>query len=153
MGYGLVFTEKEVPVGMHVHLYMNGSDKPEEMDGVPMEFRCMIGGVPARTKIYHMENGRPVAGLEGFADGARFSPSQIFSPEDAPVGGEFAVYVEGERMRATPRIDGDPKFALPVRVRKKEDGRLVGSNGYIYQLWQREVALPDNAQLARVSIK
>ena len=144
-----MLTERQVPVGMYVNLFMPGRDAPEEIDGEVMRLRAMMGGVPSRVKLYHMKDNMPIAGLEGFVEEARFSPAEVYSPQDAPVGQEYAIYLHGERMKATQNRDGGS--LEPVRVKKAEDGRLLGSNGYLYQYWNREVPLPDDAQLARVS--
>ena len=145
----IMLTEKQVPAGMYVNLFMPERDVPEEMDGKVMRFRAMVGGIPSRVKLYHMEDDVPIVGLEGFVEGARFSLEEVYSPQNAPVGKEYVVYLRGERMKATrDRDGGDLRL---VRVKKTEDGKLLGSNGLLYQYWMAEVPLSDNAQLVSVS--
>lgn len=156
MGERIILTERQVPVGARVNLYMPKNNEPEKMDGETMILRAMIGGVPARKKLYHLgEEDKILAGLEGFVEGTRFSPAEAYTPQDAPVGGKYAVYVNGRRMRKrySVLIDGkweSQKHLEPVLVRKEEDGRLVGSNSYLYQWWMKEIPLPDGAQLVRI---
>lgn len=113
----------------------------------------MFGGVPARVKLYHMVDDMPVAGFEGFREDITFSPAEVYSPQDAPVGQDYAVYLHGERVKATQFKEEPgkhPGSLLPVRVRRAEDGRFLGSAGYLYQHWMREVPLTDDVQLATI---
>lgn len=94
----LMLTEKEVPLRAEVQLYTPGNDVPEYVDENPIVFRAMLGGIPHRKKLYHIVDGKPVAGLEGFADGMRFSPVKVYNQGNAPTGRRYAVFENGKRM-------------------------------------------------------
>ena len=125
----IMLSEKEVPLGARVHLYMSGSDVPEQMDGQPIVLRARLGGAPHRKKLYHMEGDRYVAGLEGFLEDIRFSPEQVYSPQDAPIGGKYAVFQDGKRL-SKEYIEG---HSIPYQVVKGHEGELVFSNTFPFQ--------------------
>ena len=130
----LMLSEREVPVGAKVRIHLPGEDKPDEVDGTPVVFLALYGGVPMRKKLYQVPGGIQVSeggsvrasGLEGFVEDVRFSPVQTYSPKDAPVGGKYAVFEDGQRMRKEFR-GGD---LLLYEVAKGYEGELVFSNAF-----------------------
>ncbi|KHO47390.1 MAG: hypothetical protein QT00_C0002G0042 [archaeon GW2011_AR5] len=89
---------QELPIGVDAHIFVSGNDHPEAYEGSPMVFRALYGGVPMRRKVYHMENGKPVAGFEGFKDGVTVSPAELYTLQDAPSGRRYVPFADGKRL-------------------------------------------------------
>ncbi len=48
----LLISEGEVPIGAKVHIHLPGRDNPDEVNGSPVVFLALYGGVPMRKKLY-----------------------------------------------------------------------------------------------------
>lgn len=97
----ILLPAKEVPLGIRVNLYMPGMTIPEMEEGTPMVFRPLLGGIPQERKIYRIRDETSMTGferfsLDGFIEGARFSPEATYSPTDAPVGSKYIVFIDNK---------------------------------------------------------
>ena len=129
----LLLKQDEVPMGARVHVYLPGEGKPH---GDPDVFQVLSGGVPQRRKFYPFPEGVQVSenyvlsmGIEGWIDTVRFSPTQVYTPEIAPVGGKYAVFENGQRMRRELR-SGD---YLLLQVAKGYQGEFILSNVFPFE--------------------
>lgn len=133
---------------MLVRVCAPGTETPEtDGDGAPLPpLKLLIGGVPARTKWYPFDpvNGDILSGgfeRDAIRDGALLIPVETFSTDNAPFRKEFAVFVNGERLKY-------PDYPeLFVVVAKATDGRIVSFNGRAYDHCLREFKLPKGAIL------
>lgn len=150
---GLLLTEGQVWPGMRVALCLEGKDQVEiDETGNPLVLDALVGGVPARKKLYPVKGGitqhpggaLTASPLEGFRPDVRFMPVEVFQPGEVPAETEFAVYREGQCLK----YDGSRNHII---VKSDERGRLVSNNGYEYRYWQREYAVPTDALLVPIS--
>ena len=122
----LVLTAGQVPVGATVYICETGTSDPIKVEGgllPPVKKR--IGGVdPLGVRFYpvaQMERGGSGRSLsvQGYIDvpaTTRFTPVEVFGPDDAPAGTVYAVFVNGERL-----MHGDSH----VQVYKDADGYFI----------------------------
>lgn len=139
-----------VPVGMLAYVCAPGTKTPEtDHSGALLPpLKLLFGGVPMRAKWYIFDparKGMPSGGFEydAIRADAHFTPVETFSEDNAPVRKEYAVFVNGERLK----YDDYPKEF--VKVATATDGRVVSFNGYAYNHWLREYNLPKNAVLVQ----
>ena len=163
----LLLQEAQVHTGMIVALALAGNTEPEVDEHGPLLLIALMGGVaPMRKRLYALK-GRPplfqktpegwvaqpltdeplhpdvTDGMEGFAEQVRFMPIYTFTPTNAPHNMEFVVYVNGERLKY-------PSGQRYVYVRTTVDGKILSHNGYEYDFWEQEYALPENAVLVPI---
>jgi len=150
---GLLLTEGQVWPGMRVALCLEGKDKVEvDETGDPLILDALVGGVPARTKLYPVKGGitqhpggaLTASPLEGFRPEVRFMPVEVFHPDEVPAKTVFAVYREGQCLK----YDGSRNHII---VKSDEGGRLQSNNGYEYRFWQREYTVPEGSLLVPIS--
>jgi len=115
--------EEQVPLGTRVHVWRYGAEEPDIIDGSPVIFRRLVGGVPQRPKMYLLRDGSAICGYEGLSiEGVEgdvtFSPAESYSPSDAPVGRRYAVLKEDGREV----MIGDETKRWPLKVTRGEDG-------------------------------
>ena len=105
----------------------------------------LAGGVPIRRKWYpcDLDGNNLSAGFEfdAMRKGVRFVPAKAYSPIDAPLNSEFAVFIDSKRItyEKYPRSN--------VEVTKLPDGTFMSVCGYAYDHWLRRYSLPKNAGL------
>lgn len=132
---GLLLTEQQVWAGMRVAIVLDGHDQIEiDEQGAPLLLDALMGGVPHRLKFYPVEGGivrtgnekdslQVATGMEDFRSDVRFMPTEVYTPAEAPVGSDFAVFKDGNVVRYGTR----PRDrAVVVRIYK--DGRGVFDN-------------------------
>lgn len=146
----LMLKPDQVPAGMLAYVCAPGTNTPETDEGGTQlpPLKLMFGGVPMRAKWYIFDpvnDGVPSGGFEydEIRPGTQFTPVETFSAEYAPVRREYAVFVDGERLK----YDDYPKEFM--KVAKATDGRIVSFNGYAYDHWLRDYKLPDGALLVQ----
>ncbi|MDP3940945.1 MAG: hypothetical protein Q8Q49_01405 [bacterium] len=150
---GLLLSENQVWTGMTVALCLDGKDSVElDAEGEPMVMEALIGGVPARRKLYPIKGGivshaggnvLTAIGLEGFRPDVRFMPVEVFSSEDAPAEREFAVFLSGEALK----YDNSRNSVI---VSTDKSRRVISTNGYEYPSWQRQYPLPEGALMVPI---
>lgn len=159
----LFLTEKQVPVGTTVAIYLDGKNEPESDKYGQMIFKVLYGGIPMRKNFYPVDlikvtpweeiiesNGEKkmvgnsiiATSMSGFKPNIRFVPLQMFTLNDAPVCSEFAIFVEGKLLFYPAPYSDDE-----VSIRTNEEGRLLSNNGYAYDYYMKEYTLPKNAIL------
>lgn len=153
----LLLTETQVPLGAVVFLCALNSDQPAADVGGPFPpMKCLIGGVPARKKFYPagsilIRDGVLMAsGMDSFKPEARFTPTEVFSPNDAPANTRFAVFVDGRWIEYKDLPDMTAYNEL-VRVYKDPDGQFISIGRYAHKNWLRNISLPIQAQLIPVT--
>ncbi|MBI5733428.1 MAG: hypothetical protein HY973_00580 [Candidatus Kerfeldbacteria bacterium] len=168
----LFLTEREVPVGAAVAVYLEGKNEPEELEpGKPMVFRVLFSGVPMRKKFHPVElinlsvlsEDHPdkdfllglgfkigtvlslkATAMHGFNPNVRFSPLQTFTSRNAPPNTGFAVFVDNKRME----YKNSERF---VDLKSDKNGRLISINGYEYDSYLKEFNLAPEAVLVPTS--
>lgn len=142
----LLLVERDVPLGAQVNVFCNGMDKAERIDDKVVVLKAMVGGVPARKKLYHMVDGKPIAGLEGAVEGTYFSPTIVYTPKNAPVDGRYAIFLSGEKM-----LDNEANCGpTPFEVTKRQNGELIVTSRYSLKHYGNKLDLPTDAQLVRL---
>jgi hypothetical protein len=163
----LLLQEAQVHSGMIVALVPPDQTEPAVDEQGPLLLQALMGGIPIHKKFYVL-GGRPqlfqksddgwksepltdqqlgispVQGMEGFNQGVRFQPIYTFGPAVAPRNMQFVVYLDGQRLQY-------PSGKNNVYVRTDAQGHILSHNGYEYDLWQQEYALPHNAVLIPIS--
>src|SRR3989344_6299650 len=141
----LLMQPSEVPVGAVVLPCLPGQDEPD----TEAPLRLLFGGVPMRAKWYpcDLEGNNLSAGCDyaKIADGIRFAPAQAYSTANAPLGQQFAAFVDGVRIK----YEQYPH--RHVEVTKLLDGTFMSVCGVAYDHWLRRYQLPDGAVLVAYS--
>ena len=129
-----MLTEKQVPLSVLVNVYEPEQSEPVVHNGEVLVMVRLLGGIPTRPKFYQIPGGikkvsRSIlaCGAEEMAEGYRFSPVDVYSIEDAPVGDKFVVYENGERKFI------DEKKNYVCDVVKDKDAFYVSSRFPFYQ--------------------
>ncbi len=149
----------DVPHGSTVLLVPPGSDEPAVDERGVFALRSLNNG--RRFRLCPVEDIRAVGDtvtasyIESFVDGVRFTPQDVFTPEEAPVDTDFAVFVNGRRLcyddlPGGEDRRGDPPHLKFVQVTKDDDGKFVSAYGYSYMYgfpFMSEVPLPPDALL------
>jgi hypothetical protein len=146
----LLLKPDQVPAGMLAYVCAPGTNTPEtDDDGTKLPpLKLLFGGVPIRAKWYIFDpakDGVPSGGFEydAIRPDSQFTPVETFSADYAPVRREYAVFVDGERLKYS---DYPKEF---VKVAKATNEQIVSFNGLAYNHWLREYKLPDGAILVQ----
>ncbi|MBI4163521.1 MAG: hypothetical protein HY512_01545 [Candidatus Aenigmarchaeota archaeon] len=123
--------EEQIPLGVRVHIWRYGAGAPDVVDGSPVVFRRLLGGMPQRPRMYIHRGPLPYGpgyeglSVEGVESDVAFSPVECYSPSNAPAGRRYAVLKEdGDKVMIG--ISETDKW--PLNVTKSEDGTV-----YVYQ--------------------
>lgn len=146
---GVLLRPDQVVPGMTVALALEGKETYEVgQNGRPLVLRVLIGGVPARTKLYSSSVTGDLNGsfeVNKFGPSVRLMPVEVFRPGELPPNREFVAFRGGERLRYEQSRDG-------VRIKTDGESRAISDHGYQYGWWGREYPLPEDAILVPVDI-
>ncbi|PIZ98451.1 MAG: hypothetical protein COX77_04460 [Candidatus Komeilibacteria bacterium CG_4_10_14_0_2_um_filter_37_10] len=158
----LLLTEKQVPVGIKVVVYLEGEEEPKMGDdGKLMIFRVLWGGIPVEKRFYPEElirmipvrhesvdgkkentvNCMQLMSVANFKPQIRFAPTQTFTLTDVPANTTFLVFVDGDILQY-------PGGQSSVKIRTDEQRHMLSDDrGYEYKYFGKEYPIPPNAIL------
>ena len=161
----LMLAEEQVPLGAKVNVHLPGQKGPDKIEGKPVVFLVLQGGIEQNKRFYPLDeiktDGKDfilASGMAGWHKDVRFSPVAAYTPKDALVGGRYAVFLDGERMKW-----GDYHLLEVMKTREGDNvlsivlpfgpSNLAGIPAHEHQLKQRLGDVPRDELVKRLLIE
>lgn len=144
------WTMEQVPLGAIVQVCEPGTRRLGEVRGklVP-PLQKLAGGVPLGANLYMLlPNGKFGSSYRSVPEEARFTPTEVFTPEGAPVNTNYVAFLGGELLMYEAR-PGYSEWDRYIELNKGSDGHFViisrSSRRRV-----REYELPPGVQLVAI---